>query len=113
MHEMSLCESILQILETEAGRQNFSKVNVVRLEIGALSHVDPEAMRFCFDAVTRGTLADQARLQIDEPPGEAWCMDCEKKVSIAKRYDPCPDCGGHKLTVVAGEEMKIKDLEIA
>ena len=112
MHEMSLCESILQILEAEAQKQSFSRVNLVRLEIGTLSHVEPEAMRFCFNAVTRGTLADQASLEILEPPGEAWCMDCEKTVSIAKRYDPCPDCNGHKLTVTAGDEMKIKDLEV-
>ncbi len=58
MHEMSLCEGILQILEAESQKQNFSKVNLVRLEIGTLSHVEPEAMKFCFDAVTRGTLAD-------------------------------------------------------
>ena len=112
MHEMSLCESILQILEAESQKQNFSKVNLVRLEIGTLSHVEPEAMKFCFDAVTRGTLADSARLDIIEPPGQAWCMDCEKTVTIAKRYDACPDCEGHKLTVTAGEEMRIKDLEV-
>lgn len=112
MHEMSLCESILQILEAESRKQNFSKVNLVRLEIGTLSHVEPEAMKFCFDAVTRGTLADSARLEIIEPPGEAWCMDCEKTVTIAKRYDACPHCEGHKLTVTAGEEMRIKDLEV-
>lgn len=112
MHEMSLCEIIVQILETESRRQGFEKVNVVRLEIGALSHTEPEAMRFCFDAVTRNTLADGARLDILQPPGEAWCMDCEKKFEIANRYDPCPACGGHKLQVVAGEEMRIKDLEV-
>ena len=112
MHEMSLCESILQILETEAVKQNFNVVRKVRLEIGALSHVEPESMTFCFSAVTHGTIAHDAKLEILRPPGEAWCLDCEAKVTIAERFDPCPLCGGHKLQVVGGEELSIKDLEV-
>lgn len=112
MHEMSLCESIVQILETEADKQGFSRVNVVRLEIGVLSHVEPEAMMFCFDAVTKDTLADGARLDILRPPGEAWCMDCDAKVEIEQRLNPCPLCGGVKLKLIGGEQMRIKDLEV-
>lgn len=112
MHEMALCESILQIMEDEAKKQNFSRVNLVRLEIGALSHVEPEAMRFCFDAVTRGSLANDARLEILRPPGEAYCIDCEERVEVTTRFDPCPKCNGHKLQVVGGDEMRIKDMEV-
>ena len=70
MHEMSLCESIVQILEDNAKSQGFAKVKTVWLEIGGLSGVEPEAMRFSFDAVTRGTLADRARLEIIEVPAK-------------------------------------------
>ena len=61
MHEMSLCESILQILEDNAKKQGFAKVKTVWLEIGCLSGVEMEAMRFSFDAVTRGTQGRPAR----------------------------------------------------
>ena len=60
MHEMSLCESILQIIEDEAQRHGFHRVTRVRLEIGRLSGVEIEAMRFGFDAVTRDSVADGA-----------------------------------------------------
>lgn len=113
MHEMALCESILQILEAEAVKQHFTKVQAVRLEIGALSHADPEAMSFCFEAVVRGTLADGAQLEILRPDGRAWCMDCETEVEIVQRFDPCPQCQGHKLQVIGGDELRIKDLEVA
>lgn len=113
MHEMALCESILEILSGEAEKQGFASVKMVRLEIGMLSNVEPEAMRFCFDAVVRGTLADGASLEILRPPGEAWCMDCQLKVPVAQRYDPCPQCGGHMLQITGGEDMRIKDLEVA
>jgi hydrogenase nickel incorporation protein HypA/HybF len=113
MHEMALCEGVLKILEEEAARQNFGRVKAVWLEIGQLSHVEPEAMRFCFEAVTKGTLADGASLEILRPVGDAWCMDCSRAVNIASRADACPECGGHRLQVTGGEDMKIKELEVA
>ncbi len=112
MHEISLCEGILKILEDHAKRQKFENVKTVWLEIGALSGVELEAMRFGFDVVTRGTLADQARLEIIEVPGEAWCMMCAKTVSVKQRFDACSDCGSYQLQVTGGEEMKIKELEV-
>jgi len=112
MHEMSLCESIVQILENNAKSQGFAKVKTVWLEIGGLSGVEPEAMRFSFDAVTRGTLADRARLEIIEVPGQAWCLQCARTVAVKQRFDACPDCGSYQLQVTGGEEMRIKELEV-
>jgi hydrogenase nickel incorporation protein HypA/HybF len=113
MHEMALCESVLKILEEEAVKQRFDQVKSVWLEVGRLSHVEPEAMRFCFEAVTKGTLADGARLEILRPGGEAWCIDCGRAVAIDSRIDACPECGGYRLQVTGGEDMKIKELEVA
>lgn len=113
MHEMALAESILGLLRDEADRQGFSTVRVVCLELGALSHADPEAMRFCFDAVTRGSLAEGARLEIERPPGKGWCMPCAVEVSVPRRYDPCPHCGGHQIQVTDGDAMRLKELEVA
>lgn len=112
MHEMSLAEGVLQIMEDQASSQNFSQVKTVWLEIGELSHVDPEAIAFCFDAVTKGTIADGATLEIIRVPGQAWCHDCAGKVSVKSLIDPCPQCGGHKLQVTDGEEMRVKELEV-
>ncbi len=75
MHEMSLCESVLQVLQTEAKRQQFSKVKVVWLEIGVLSGVEVAALRFCFEATTRHSLAEGATLEIIERLATAWCLD--------------------------------------
>lgn len=112
MHEMALCEGVIDIIEREAQRQNFAKVRTIWLEVGALSHVEPEAMRFCFSAVSRGTIAAEARFEIVNVPGAAWCMACEKTVPLGKRYEPCPDCGGHQLQLTAGDELRVKELEV-
>ena len=112
MHEMSLCEGVLQVLETEAQNQGFKRVKTVWLEIGDLSGVEIEAMKFCFDAVTRNSLADGAQLNIINTPGQAWCMPCSKTVVVKQRFDECPDCGSYQLQVTSGDEMKIKELEV-
>jgi len=109
---MSLCESILQVLEQSAVTQGYARVKTVWLEIGELSAVEPAAMRFGFDLVTRGSLADGARLEIVKLPGQAWCMQCAKTVRVKQRFDECPDCGSHQLQVTGGEEMRIKELEV-
>lgn len=112
MHEMSLAESVLQIVQDAARGQGFSRVKTVRLEIGQLAGVEPEAMRFCFDVVTRETLADQARLEIVATPGEGWCMMCGRPVPLAARFDACPECGSHQVEATGGLEMRVSELEV-
>lgn len=112
MHEMSLCESVLDIIEQQAKAQCFQRVTTVWLEIGALSGVEAEAMRFCFDVVMQNSLAHQAKLEIIEVPGLAWCMPCAENVIVRQLYEQCPNCGSHQLQIVNGEQMRIKELEV-
>jgi hydrogenase nickel incorporation protein HypA/HybF len=113
MHEMSLAEGMLQLVEEGARRSAARAVRAIWLEIGALAQVEVEALRFCFDAVTRGTLADGARLEIVDTPGAAWCMPCGERVPIGRIGDPCPRCGSHQLQVVQGTDMRVREIEIA
>lgn len=113
MHEMSLAEGVMQIVEDAARDQGFDRVTAVILEIGALSSVEIEAMRFCFDAVTRGSIAEGARLEVVQTPGTGWCMRCAKTVPMAALYDACPECGGYQVQATGGTEMRVRELEIA
>lgn len=112
MHEMTLTESIVEIISEEARKQGFGKVRVVRLQLGAMAHVEPEALRFCFDAVSRGTVAEGAALDIVRPPGEGWCLDCGKTVALQERFGPCPECGGRHVQMTSGDELRIEELEV-
>jgi hydrogenase nickel incorporation protein HypA/HybF len=109
---MSLCESIVQIIEDQARAQRFSKVRRVVLDIGVLSAVDVDALRFCFDVVAADGVAQGAALDIHTSPAQAWCMPCATRVEINQRIDPCPLCGGHQLVVESGDDMRIKELEV-
>ena len=61
MHELTLCRNMVEIIEQEAILQSFQHVETVRMEIGVLSCVEPEALRFCFDTVTPGGRSPRAR----------------------------------------------------
>lgn len=112
MHEMSLAEGVLDIIEDAAATQGFTRVKTVVLEIGQLAAVEVEAMRFCFDAVMQGSLAEGAQLEIVEVPGSGWCMHCSTTVAMSDRLEICPHCGGVQLQPTGGLEMKVKELEV-
>lgn len=112
MHEMSLAEGILQIIEDQAKSRKFRRVSAVVLEIGQLAGVEVEALRFAFDAVTRDSVAEGAELQIVEVAGRAWCLSCSESVPITQLYDECPRCGSVQLQVTGGSEMRVKELAV-
>jgi hydrogenase nickel incorporation protein HypA/HybF len=112
MHEMALSQSVADIVLRHAEAHGAERVRAVRLELGALSCAEPDALAFCFEAVTRGTLAEGAALEIAVVPGRAWCWDCDGAVELTDRAAGCPACGGFRLRVETGEDMRVKDLEI-
>lgn len=113
MHEMSLCEGMRQVIEEQARAHGVSRIARVRVEIGRFAGVEVEALRFAFDVVMRGSVAEGADLVTLALPGRALCYDCMTEVEIAARLAPCPRCGGGKLLPQGGDEMRIKDLEVA
>ena len=112
MHEMSLTESIVEIAVEAARKEGALRVTRVVVDVGQLSHVEPEALEFCFAAVSRGTLAEGAKLEIARVPGAGFCPDCGKSVALAERFDPCPECGGFHVQMTAGDELKVREMEI-
>lgn len=110
VHEMSLAEGIVQIIESAAARDGFRRVKSVCLEIGELAGVECEALRFCFDAVARGGVAAGSELQIIRTPGEGWCLKCAAKTPIHALFDPCEVCGGYEVQAIGGREMRVRDL---
>ena len=109
---MSLAESVLQIIEEAATAQKFTRVKTVWLEIGQLSCVEKEAMRFCFGEVMRDSIAAQAKLEIIEIAGQGWCETCACTVPVTALHEACPKCGQHGLKISSGDAMRVKELEV-
>ena len=112
MHEMSLAEGVLQLIEDTARRESANRVKLVVLEIGRLSSVEPEALKFCFEAVTHGSIAHGAALEIVNVPGAGWCLPCAATVAMSELYGACPQCGSHQVQPTGGTEMRVKEIEI-
>jgi len=110
MHELSLAESVLDIVEQAVRAQRVERVHTLRLSVPALAGVEVSALRFALEALAPGTPIEAARIQIDEPPGQAWCADCAREVELRDRLDPCPACGGTRLRVVGGTAMRVVEL---
>lgn len=109
MHEMSITQNVVEICEANADGRC---VLTVTLQIGVLSGVIPDAVEFCFEACTRGTLLEGARLVIEEIPGRGKCVPCGEEYSMDTLFTECPVCGGFGAELLSGDELRVKELEV-
>jgi hydrogenase nickel incorporation protein HypA/HybF len=112
MHEVSLIENVIALIEQERAKQSFARVFMIKLKIGALGHAEPEALRFCFDAVTTGTIAQGCELEIEMVAGEGWCADCRKTVPLVERFGACPVCAGRRVRMTGGDSLRMVEMEV-
>lgn len=112
MHELSICEAMVRLLEEQAEIQRFSHVKALWVEIGRLSCIETGALHFCFSAVARDSVAEGAALHIEQLPGQAACRECGASFEVEARYAPCPACGSYRLDILGGEDMRIRELEV-
>lgn len=109
MHELAITQSVVDAV---AERFGDSRVLAVRLAIGKLSGVLPDAVRFCFDLVAEGTPVAGARLDIDEPSGRGACRRCGREFDIDQPILLCP-CGSADVELISGGELRISSVEVA
>jgi hydrogenase nickel incorporation protein HypA/HybF len=112
MHELSLAEDMLTMIQQRAKTEQFKTVSKVWLEIGSLSHVEVEAMIFCFDAVMAGTIVEGAQLEIIHTQAQGQCRQCQHTSSVEHLYDPCPLCGEFGINILQGDQVRIKSLAV-
>jgi hydrogenase nickel incorporation protein HypA/HybF len=112
MHEVGITRSIIEICEENAARQGARFIHSVTVEIGALSGVVPEAVEFCFEACSKGTLVEGARLIVERIPARGRCPDCHTECAMDTYTYACPSCDGPVLQRVQGDELRVKEMEI-
>ncbi|NJL45732.1 MAG: hydrogenase maturation nickel metallochaperone HypA [Leptolyngbyaceae cyanobacterium SM2_3_12] len=110
MHELALTQTIL---ETVLNQAQGATVQRVILEIGQLSAVQAEAIRFCFEACVPGTPLAATRLEIIEVPGRGRCRHCGHEMALDIPFGVCEVCDSLALDLIAGQDLMIKSMEIA
>ena len=111
MHEMSITENILDIIRREMKKGNLARLISVRLRIGELTAIDPESLRFCFDASIRETELEGAILDIEDVPLTGRCSGCATAWHITDLSLICPACGGIDIEKIAGTELDIVSID--
>ena len=108
VHELAIAESVVGAVVDKVGD---GPVLAVRLEVGRLSGVVPDSLLFCFEVVVNGTGLEGARLEIDEPPGRAYCRTCGDEFVLDDPIMLCP-CGSADLEVLSGQQLRILSVEV-
>jgi hydrogenase nickel incorporation protein HypA/HybF len=110
MHELSLTQAVVNSVAERFGP---TRVVAVSLEIGKLSGVVVDSIRFCFDLVAEGTTLAGARLEIVEPCGRARCRSCSQTFDVDDPIVLCPTCGSANVEVLSGRELRILSVELS
>jgi hydrogenase nickel incorporation protein HypA/HybF len=112
LHELGITQSIIEIAERTAKQQNAAKIQSVTVEVGSLSGVVPEALEFCYEACSSGTMLEGSQLLIERIPARARCRNCSCEFPLEELLACCPECDSAASDLLSGEELRIKEMEI-
>ena len=112
MHELSIMQSALDQVLEQARQAGASRVHAIRLRIGTLSGVVPDALQFAFEALAAGTPAEGAKLIIEDVPARFWCASCNQEFKATRMFAECPDCHRSSAELRAGREMELTSMEV-
>ena len=112
MHELSVCLSLLQQVESIAAERNATGVTRIELEVGPLSGVEAALLRNAWPIAAAGSLAEQAELVIDTGELAVACTRCGARTAAAPNRLLCGECGDYRTRVVSGEDMTLVRLEL-
>ncbi len=113
MHELSIATSIVDSVLLEIQRKNLPPVQTIAVRIGALSSVDPEALRFGFDAIIADTPLAKTKLEIEFVPVQGKCRACNNEFAVQDFVFACPSCNSGQIEMTRGDELDIAYLEVS
>lgn len=106
MHEASMVRRLIEMVASEAERSGGEEVSVVRVEVGALSGVEPMLVQLAYDQLIPGSRLSGSRLEIEVVPLRARCEQCGV-FEVPQFHFSCPRCGSPRTVVVSGEELRL------
>ncbi len=113
MHEVGLMENALAIALNYAKRNQANRIHKMTLRVGTCSGVEPNALRFAFDVVTRNTIAETAQLEIETYPTRCYCTACRTEFEPIDFGYECPYCQTWSREILQGRELELAALEVS
>lgn len=111
VHELSIAQSLLDIVLAEGRKHQLEKVHTIKLEVGALAAVVPESLTFCFEMLSKDTIASGASLEIETVPVVARCDPCNIMFEVENYSFLCPECGEPTPNLISGRELSLMNIE--
>ena len=111
MHELALSQGIVELVLAHARREGLRSVTRIVLEVGAAAGVEPESLRFCFEAAAFDTAAQGAELRIDAVPLRGRCRECGLEFEPPGLMAACPRCQAYAPRFTSGRELRVKEFE--
>jgi hydrogenase nickel incorporation protein HypA/HybF len=108
MEELSMARDILGIIRGHVSPG--TEVDVVRVQVGALSGVTPEDLTYSFATLAANTPYKGVRLEITPVPAEGCCNRCGKTSAMDTAEIACPSCKSPDVTIVAGRELRVSEI---
>jgi hydrogenase nickel incorporation protein HypA/HybF len=112
MHELAITESILEIAQRHGKQAGATRISDIHLVIGQLSSVIDDSVRFYWDMISEGTIAEGAHLHFRRIPAEFSCLDCEEGYKPEGEDFACPQCGSAHVKLTAGSEFRVEAIEV-
>lgn len=113
MHEFGLMQEVVRMAVEKAEEAEATQIHCIRLRIGRISGVVPEALRFAHEVLVEDTLAAGSTLEIEDGPVVCWCAECGMEFTPERTVFRCPHCGALSSDVRSGREMQIVNMEIS
>ena len=111
MHEVGIAQCVLNAVQAEAAKHHGKPVKV-GLRIGELSAIDPEALRFSFEALSSETNLRGLGLEIEFCPRRHRCLECGAEFAIKDFIFDCPQCSSNRNDCISGEELQLAYVEL-
>jgi len=112
LHELSICQSLLKIVDAEMDKHPHARLLRVFVDVGRGSTIEPILLKDAFEIVTSGGRHDGAELVIHEIPLVGRCRSCGRRFNYDEIALGCPDCGAIDIEIESGLELDIRELEI-
>ena len=112
MHEMSIAQSVIDIIKEEMQKNNVTILKSARLHIGQMSAIVPDSLAFCFEVITTGTELEGAKLIMDIIPLKGYCRSCDSEFEIKDYAFFCPSCESTEIETIGGQDLSIVEMEV-
>jgi hydrogenase nickel incorporation protein HypA/HybF len=112
MHELGIAQEMLKIAFDYANKNQSTRITAFNIAMSAAADESEDSLRFHFENLMRGTMAEGAKIEIERVPIQAHCLDCANEFAMESLDVQCPRCGGAHIRPQVTDEFKLTSIDV-